>query len=85
MNKIRKVLLSVIVLLLSSIFVINVDAAIKETTDDFDGNTYVIGSNKFDNETLVTAARAAQSGSDDAVIRYMKTNVFERIEVNVFL
>lgn len=84
MNKIRKVLLSVIVLLLSSIFVINVDAAIKETTDDFDGNTYVIGSTKFDNETVVTAARAAQAGSDDAVIRYMKTNVFERIEVKMY-
>ncbi|MBE6155073.1 MAG: hypothetical protein E7163_05870, partial [Firmicutes bacterium] len=83
--KIKHILLSIVLVLVCGFSFINVEASVKETIDDFSGNTYIIGSTKFDNDTIITAGRAAQAGSDDAVIRYMKTGVFERVEVKIYL
>lgn len=73
MKNIRKIILA-----FALIFTLNnnVDAAIKENSDIFTNDIYIIGSTKFDNFTI-TASRAAIAGANEAYIQYMVYNNYD--------
>ena len=85
MKRSKNFLISIVLVLICGFLFIDSEAKIKETVEDFNGNTYIIGSTKFDNDTIITAGRAAQAGSDDAAIRYMKNQSLERIVPKIYL
>ena len=87
MKKISKSLLSFIFVLLSGfVFTFNVEAAtsVKETSDDFTGDVYVIGSTKFDNNTIITASRAAQAGSHETIIQMYFVGNYQEIDLKTY-
>lgn len=55
----------------------NVKAAIKENSSSFSGDTYVIGSTKFNEGFVITASRAAIAGANEAYMRYLQCGGFE--------
>ena len=69
MNKLKNIIFT-FVIALCSLFVINVDAAttIKENSEDYTGDVYVIGGTKFDNNYIITATRAAVAGSNQVLL-----------------
>ena len=86
MKKNCKILLSFMFILLSGfVFTLSTEAAkIKESSKDFTGDVYVIGSTKFDNNTIITATRAAQAGSDDAALRLHTSMGMGRVEIKTY-
>lgn len=69
MKNIKNVFLG-IVLVLSSVFIINVDAAVIEDADSFigGGDVYLIGSTKFDDDYVITGTRAYEAGINEVML-----------------
>ena len=87
MKKFSKILLSFIFILISGFVVtFNVEAAtsVKETSDDFTGDVYIIGSTKFDNNTIITASRAAQAGSNETIIQMYFIGNYQEIDLKTY-
>ena len=87
MKKYTKLLLSFIFVLLSGfVFTFNVEAAtsVKETSNDFTGDVYIIGSTKFDNDTIITASRAAQAGSNETIIQMYLDRDYQEIDLKTY-
>jgi hypothetical protein len=60
-----------IALLAIFIFNLTVSATIKENTDTYANDVYVIGSSKFEGNFTITASRAATAGANEAYLQYM--------------
>jgi len=88
MEKLKKLLLS-FALIFASAFVLTASASaagVKESVEDFTGDVYIIGSTKFDNNTSVTASRAAQAGSDEMLLQIINGNFeFQRNKIKTYL
>lgn len=80
MKKVKKILFAVIfvaIFLCICSLTNNVKAAIKENSSSFSGDTYIIGSTKFNQGFVITASRAAIAGANEAYMRYMIYGNFE--------
>lgn len=68
-NKIKKILF---VLFLMFAFSLNVNAEtkIKEDVSEYTGDVYIIGSSKFDSNTIVTGTMASKAGAREAYVQY---------------
>lgn len=80
MKSIKKILFAIIfiaIFLCLCSFNSNVRAAIKEDSTSFNGDTYVIGSTKFNNGFVITASRAAIAGANEAYMRYLMCGGFD--------
>ncbi len=69
MSKLKNIIFTFVIALFS-LFIINVDAAttIKENSKDYNGDVYIIGGTKFDNNYTITATRAAVAGSNQLLL-----------------
>lgn len=87
MFKIKNIILSFVTILIVT-FSLNVNAAttIKENSDDFTGDVYVIGGTKFDNNYTITASRAARAGVNQVLLelQFGSFNNGNEIEIKTY-
>lgn len=70
---------------LSFTFIINAKSVkVKESSEDFVGDVYIIGSTKFDNNTVITSGRAAKAGVDAAFIKKLMNENISNMEIPVY-
>ena len=87
MKSINKILLTFIFSFLSVImFNIKVNALvpIKESSNSFTGDVYVVASTKFDDDIVVTSARIAKADDDDDSLRIMQGFAANTEDANIY-
>ena len=68
MNKLRKI---IFIFVITFCFIINANAVtIKEDASTYNGDVYIIGSSKFDNNTIITGPMATKAGARESFIQF---------------
>jgi len=73
MKKIKNILLGIF-LVISSVFMLKVDATVLEDPNSYTGDVYIMGSTKFDNNYIITGERAYEAGINE-VLLYHEMNL----------
>ena len=68
-HKLRKFLF-VLFISFSFIFNINAQVEIKEDSNNYNGDVYIIGSSRFDNNIIITGTMASRAGAREAMVQY---------------
>jgi len=75
-HKLKKILF-LIVLTLGFTMNVSAKTTVEEDVSKYDGDVYIIGSSKFDNDVIVTGTMAGIAGGRETLIQYLIYNNYE--------